>query len=78
MHTDRFEKDHDEVLGFPDAGRRRYSEADPARLRHIGELTEAGVNLKGVRRILQPEAELAALRAQLRRARAEGGTAAAA
>lgn len=43
-------------------GSRRYSEADLARLRRIAELTEAGVNLEGVRRILELEEEVAALR----------------
>ena len=46
-------------------GTRRYSDADIARLRQIQELTNAGVNLEGVRRILAlEEAELAASRAR--------------
>lgn len=44
---------------------RRYSEADLARLRHIGELTSAGVNLAGVRHILALEAEITSLRRRL-------------
>jgi MerR family transcriptional regulator/heat shock protein HspR len=51
-------------------GSRRYSEADLARLRRITELTEAGVNLEGVRRILDLEAEHADTRRQLERSRA--------
>jgi MerR family transcriptional regulator/heat shock protein HspR len=46
-------------------GSRRYSEADIAQLRRIQELTGAGVNLEGVRRILTLEAELARLRHEL-------------
>lgn len=52
-------------------GSRRYSDADLARLRRIAELTEAGVNLEGVRRILDLEAEHAAAQAQLERSEAE-------
>lgn len=52
-------------------GSRRYSDADLARLRRIAELTEAGVNLEGVRRILDLEAERAAAQAQLQRSEAE-------
>ncbi|MHB8190375.1 MAG: heat shock protein transcriptional repressor HspR [Ferrimicrobium sp.] len=46
-------------------GSRRYSEADLARLRRITELTEVGVNLEGVRRIIALESELVALRAEV-------------
>ena len=46
-------------------GSRRYSDGDLDRLRRIGELTEAGVNLEGVRRILGLQDELASLRAAL-------------
>ena len=52
-------------------GSRRYSDADLARLRRIAELTEAGVNLEGVRRILELEAEHAAAQEELERTRAE-------
>lgn len=41
-------------------GARRYSDADLERLRHIGELTDAGVSLEGVRRILELERQLRA------------------
>lgn len=50
-------------------GTRRYSDSDLARLRHIGELTGVGVSIEGVRRILELEAELAELRAELDRVR---------
>jgi MerR family transcriptional regulator/heat shock protein HspR len=46
-------------------GSRRFSERDLERLRHIQELTATGLNLEGVRRVLQLEAELARLRAEL-------------
>jgi MerR family transcriptional regulator/heat shock protein HspR len=49
-------------------GTRRYSEADIARMRRIQELTTAGVNLEGVRRILALERQLDQLRAELQRA----------
>ena len=38
-------------------GSRRYSEADIARLRRIQELTNEGLNLAGVKRVLELEAE---------------------
>jgi MerR family transcriptional regulator/heat shock protein HspR len=46
-------------------GNRRYSDHDLDRLRRIAELTDEGLNLAGVRRVLELEAELARLRAQL-------------
>src|SRR3974390_1912592 len=52
-------------------GNRRYSERDIERLRHIQELTTAGMNLEGVRRVLVLEAEVARLRVELDRMRAE-------
>ena len=52
-------------------GSRRYSEHDIAHLRRIQELTTAGVNLEGVRRILALEEELAAVRTELSQVRAE-------
>jgi MerR family transcriptional regulator/heat shock protein HspR len=52
-------------------GSRRFSERDLARLRRIQDLTAAGLNLEGVRRVLELEAEVARLRAELERARAE-------
>jgi MerR family transcriptional regulator/heat shock protein HspR len=52
-------------------GSRRYSERDLARLRRIQELTASGVNLEGVRRVLELEAEVERLRAELARTREE-------
>ena len=53
-----------------EGGNRRYSDRDLARLGRIGELTAAGVNLEGVRRILELQDQVKALRAELERARA--------
>jgi MerR family transcriptional regulator/heat shock protein HspR len=50
---------------------RRYSEYDLDRLRRIQELTSAGLNLAGVKRVLQLEAEVAALQVELEQAREE-------
>lgn len=52
-------------------GSRRFSERDLARLRHIQDLTAAGLNLEGVRRVLELEHEIVRLRAELDRVRAE-------
>ena len=46
-------------------GSRRYSEYDIALLRRIQELTTLGLNLAGVSRVLELEAELAEVRHQL-------------
>ncbi len=46
-------------------GSRRYSEHDIAQLRRIQDLTTAGVNLEGVRRILELEAQVDRLHAEL-------------
>lgn len=51
-------------------GSRRYSEADIDMLRRIQELTNEGLNLAGVQRVLMLEAELAELRAELEATRA--------
>lgn len=50
-------------------GTRRYSDEDLERLGTIQELTTDGVNLEGVRRILQLQAENTRLRAQVDRLR---------
>lgn len=50
---------------------RRYSERDIALLRRIQELTNEGVGLAGVRRILALEAHVELLEAELVRTRAE-------
>ena len=47
-------------------GTRLYSEADIVVLRRIAELLAEGLNLAGVARVLELEAEVALLRAQLR------------
>lgn len=52
-------------------GSRRYSDHDIETLRRIQDLTAAGLNLEGVRRVIELEAEIAGLRQQLAQARAE-------
>ena len=59
-------------------GSRRYSEEDIARLRRIQELTNEGLNLAGVRMVLELEARVAELEERLdtlRRSLAEDGEA---
>ncbi len=46
-------------------GSRRYSDADIDLLKRIQDLTNAGLNLAGVERVLQLEAEVRQLRAEL-------------
>ncbi len=53
-------------------GSRRYSDADIAQLRRIQELTAEGLNLAGVQRVLELEAEVDRLRAELKAARDRG------
>jgi DNA-binding transcriptional MerR regulator len=48
-------------------GTRRYSQHDLARIRRIGQLLGSGLNLAGVARVLELEAENAALHAELDR-----------
>ncbi|MEQ1785494.1 MAG: MerR family transcriptional regulator [Acidimicrobiales bacterium] len=50
-------------------GSRRYSDEDIAQLRRIQELTAEGLNLAGVQRVLELEAELAAAHRALDAAR---------
>jgi MerR family transcriptional regulator/heat shock protein HspR len=52
-------------------GSRRFSDSDLARLRHIQELTATGLNLEGVRRVLELEAEVRQLEAELNEVRAQ-------
>jgi MerR family transcriptional regulator, heat shock protein HspR len=55
-------------------GSRRYSERDLERLRRIQDLTNVGLNLEGVRRVMELEEEVARLHeelAELRRQAAE-------
>jgi len=54
-----------------DGGNRRYSPLDIEQLRRIGDLTRAGLNLEGVRRVLELEAEVDRLRAELTAVREE-------
>ncbi len=54
-----------------DGGNRRYSERDIERLRRINDLTEEGLNLAGVKRVLELEEENRRLRDELARTRAE-------
>lgn len=55
-----------------DGGSRRYSDADIAHLRRIQELTDDGLNLAGVKRVLELEAEVASLQAELQQAKVDG------
>ena len=57
--------------GRTQGGSRRFSEHDIGRLRHIQSLTNAGLNLEGVRRVMELEAEVARLRHELAATRAE-------
>jgi MerR family transcriptional regulator/heat shock protein HspR len=52
-------------------GSRRFSDEDLDRLRYIQSLTNAGLNLEGVRRVMELESELALLRQELATAKAE-------
>lgn len=52
-------------------GSRRYSDADIAQMQRIMDLTNAGVNLEGVRRILALEAEVERLQSEIDTVRAE-------
>jgi MerR family transcriptional regulator, heat shock protein HspR len=58
-------------------GNRRYSDADIEVLRRISELAEEGMNLEGIRRVMQLEAENARLRDELDSARHQAEQAAA-
>ena len=53
-----------------DGGNRRYSDYDIDILRRISELAEEGMNLEGIRRVIELEAENARLREELARAKA--------
>jgi MerR family transcriptional regulator, heat shock protein HspR len=52
-------------------GSRRYSDKDIELLRRIQELTSAGLNLEGVRRVIELEDEVARLEHELASARSE-------
>jgi MerR family transcriptional regulator/heat shock protein HspR len=61
-----------------DGGSRRYSDADIAQLQRIQELTDEGLNLAGVKRVLELEGEVARLQAELAQVTADGRAAMAA
>ena len=54
-----------------DGGSRRYSARDIERLRRIHALTQSGLNLAGVKAVMELEDEVARLRAQLAQAMKE-------
>ncbi len=54
-----------------EGGSRRYSDQDIAQLRRIQELTAAGLNLEGVKRVIELEAEVSRLQGELDRLRQE-------
>lgn len=56
-------------------GSRRYSDADIEQLRRIQELTNEGLNLYGVQRVLELEAEVARLRKELAEVRRQAAEA---
>lgn len=49
--------------GRTSGGNRRYSEADIARLKRVAELAAEGMNLEGIRHVMQLEDEIVQLRA---------------
>ena len=51
--------------GRTNGGSRRYSEIDIDRVRRIQDLTAAGLNLEGVRRVIELEEEVRRLRSEL-------------
>jgi MerR family transcriptional regulator/heat shock protein HspR len=56
-------------------GSRRYSDTDVALLRRIQELTTLGLNLEGVRRVMELEAEVEHLQRQIDQLQAATGQA---
>jgi MerR family transcriptional regulator, heat shock protein HspR len=56
-------------------GSRRYSDADISQLRRIQELTNEGLNLAGVHKVLELEAQLAQAHAQLAEVRRQADAA---
>ncbi len=54
-----------------DGGSRRYSEEDVRRLRRIQELTNAGLNLEGVKKLMELENEISSLKMELEATKAE-------
>jgi len=55
--------------GRTTGGSRRYSETDIERVRRIQDLTAAGLNLEGVRRVIELEDEVRRLQGELEEAR---------
>jgi MerR family transcriptional regulator/heat shock protein HspR len=51
--------------GRTSGGNRRYTEEDIKRLRRIAELAAQGMNLEGIRHVMQLEDEVAELRAEI-------------
>jgi MerR family transcriptional regulator/heat shock protein HspR len=62
--------------GRTTGGNRRYTDADIARLRRIAQLATEGLNLEGIRMVMQLEDEVVELRRQVAelRARVNGET----
>ena len=58
-----------------EGGNRRYSDADIEVLRRISELAESGMNLEGIRRVMELEAENERLKAELAEAQRQAGQA---
>ena len=56
-------------------GNRRYSDADIERLQRISDLAEQGMNLEGIRRVMELEYENERLRAELDEAKAAAAAA---
>ena len=56
-------------------GNRRYSDADIETLRRISELAASGMNLEGIRKVMELEAENERLRRELAEAQAEAANA---
>ena len=56
-----------------DGRQRRYSRADIDQVQRVAEMADEGMTLVGIRRILELELELEAVRAQLARAKARLG-----
>ncbi len=52
-----------------EGGNRRYSDFDIDRLRRISDLAAEGMNLEGIRRVMDMEAELEQLRGEVERLR---------
>ncbi len=53
-------------------GSRRYSDSDIEQLQRISQLTEDGLNLAGVKRVLELEAEVQRLEGQIEQLRQDG------